>query len=151
MLLWEYGAIFCCSISFVANIKTKGSIVPLPPPPPTPPPPPLPLSFFSFFHHCELPWGLFHEKHSSFHCMEGQFCKLSLTHENLRAVSYSSNSWNLLWGISCHRCMYSYSGINQHLISRSSQWLNIEIIRTKEMITQDNMCWLINIFSQLDP
>ena len=39
--------------------------------------------------------------------------KLSLAHDNchLRVSLYSSNPKNLFCGISCHNCMYSYSGI----------------------------------------
>ena len=45
------------------------------------------------------------------YCTSGRhFWKLSLTHDNLRVIS-SSNSRNLLWGISCHYCRYCYSGI----------------------------------------
>ena len=39
------------------------------------------------------------------------FFNISLTDHNLRAILYSSNSINLLRGISCHHCMYFYSGI----------------------------------------
>ena len=41
----------------------------------------------------------------------GHFCNISLIHENLRAILYSSNSKNLLRGIFCHHSMHSYSGI----------------------------------------
>ena len=43
------------------------------------------------------------------------FCKLLLIHDYLVAILYSRNvkvnSKDLLWGSSCHHCMYFYSGI----------------------------------------
>ena len=62
-----------------------------------------------------------------------KFWKVLLTHDNLKTILYSSNSKNLLWGISCHHILISYSRIGpieRTLHVRELSNINIHILLT---------------------